>query len=184
MKRLFMIALMAILTASTLTGCYGKFNLTRKVYEVNSQVHEKFLRSGLTWLLMPIYGMAGMVDFLFFNTVEFWSGSNPIVFGEKDFQYARGDETFRIHVSKAGHTLEYTIRHYGKTGLLDTTLINMDMHTGKSALSTNKEGTDRNYVLTRDAAAFRIEEYCGLELKNISYYKQAGTDIGEVLAAR
>lgn len=184
MKRLLMITLMAILTASTLTGCYGKFNLTRKVYEVNSQVQDKFLRSGLTWLLMMIYGMAGMVDFLFFNTVEFWSGSNPIVFGEKDFQFASGDDIFKIHASKAGHSVEYTIRHYGKTGLLETTLINMDMQTGKSALSTNKGGTDHNYVLTRDANAFRIEEYCGLELKNISYYKQTGTYIGELLAAR
>jgi len=186
MKRLLMVALMAVLTASTFTGCYGKFALTKKVYEANGQVGDKFLRSGLTWVLViiPVYEVAALVDFIVFNTVEFWSGSNPVVLGEKDFQYAKGEETFKIHASKSGDMVDYTIKHYNKAGLMDTTLISWNAATGKSVVSTNEGGISRNYVVSKDAAAFRIDQYAGKELQKVSYYRPAGVGLGGVLAAR
>ncbi len=60
-------------------GCYGKFQLTRSLYEVNRSVEDKYLRTVLTWVLIIPYGIAGLLDFAVFNLIEFWSGENPIV---------------------------------------------------------------------------------------------------------
>jgi hypothetical protein len=182
-----MIALMAMLTASTITGCYGKFNLTRKIYDANGQVSDKFLRSGLTWVLViiPVYGVAALVDFVVFNTVEFWTGSNPVALGEKDFQYAKGDETFKVHASRAGDMVDYTIKHYNKAGLMDTTMINWNAKTGKSVVTTNEGGQPRDYVASRDGDKFRIDQYAKGKLQNISWYTpQSGSTAGQFAAAR
>src|SRR4030065_644592 len=44
-------------------GCFGKFQLTRKVYDINQSVEDKYLRSAVTWLLViiPLSGVAGPV---------------------------------------------------------------------------------------------------------------------------
>jgi hypothetical protein len=63
-------------------GCFGSFNLTRKVYQFNKSISpDKWLR----WLMflalniLPVYPFATFVDIFFANAWEFWAGSNPIV---------------------------------------------------------------------------------------------------------
>jgi hypothetical protein len=73
-------------------GCYGKFQLTRSLYEINRSVEDKYLRSAVTWLLIIPYGVAGFLDFAVFNLIEFWSGENPIVGGQQTRVYAKGDD--------------------------------------------------------------------------------------------
>ena len=63
------------------SACFGSFNLTRKVYQFNKSVSpDKWLR-WLTFLalnVIPLYPFASLVDAFFANSVEFWTGSNPI----------------------------------------------------------------------------------------------------------
>jgi len=63
------------------SGCFGSFNLTRKLYGFNKDVSkDKFVRE-LVFLglnIVPIYGVAGLIDAVVANTVEFWTGENPI----------------------------------------------------------------------------------------------------------
>jgi hypothetical protein len=61
------------------SACFGSFNLTRKTYQFNKSVSpDKWVRWLVFLAMSPIYPLAGMVDVLFANSVEFWSGSNPI----------------------------------------------------------------------------------------------------------
>lgn len=78
----FLAVLIAI--AVPATGCYGKFALVRKVYAFNGSVGDKFLRSLVTWIFiwLPVYGLAAFVDFIVFNTIEFWTGTNPVDSGK------------------------------------------------------------------------------------------------------
>jgi hypothetical protein len=72
------------LTAGTLvgtSGCFGSFNLTRKVYGFNKTVSKDKFVQELVFLglnVVPIYGIAGFIDVVVANTVEFWTGTNPI----------------------------------------------------------------------------------------------------------
>lgn len=73
-----------------LQGCYGNFALTRKVYAWNGTVGDKWINSVVTWVLVvvPVYGAVGAVDFLVLNTIQFWTGNNPVTLkaGEKDIR--------------------------------------------------------------------------------------------------
>ncbi len=61
------------------SACFGSFNLTRKAYQFNKGVSaDKWVRWLVFLAMSPIYPLASMVDVLFANSVEFWSGSNPI----------------------------------------------------------------------------------------------------------
>ena len=63
------------------SACFGSFQLTRKVYKFNKSVSpEKWVR----WLVflatnvVPVYGFSVLFDAIFANSVEFWTGSNPM----------------------------------------------------------------------------------------------------------
>lgn len=76
-------AMLAGLVALSLlsSGCYGPFLLTRKVWKFNGEVSDnkwvvEVVYLVCTWL--PVYGVAGLADALIFNSVEFWTGKNPM----------------------------------------------------------------------------------------------------------
>jgi len=63
-----------------LGGCFGPFNLTRRLYYWNSQVGEKWEREIVFLLLAltPVYGFVTFADAVVFNAMEFWTGNNPV----------------------------------------------------------------------------------------------------------
>ena len=65
----------------TAAGCYGPFNLTRRLHHWNGregddQWEDEFLFVLLTWA--PVYGLTVVADALLFNPLEFWTGNNPV----------------------------------------------------------------------------------------------------------
>lgn len=122
MKKTVIKLMVLVVIATSLQGCYGKFALTRKVYNMNGEVHDKFMRSGLTWVLviLPVYGIAGLADFVILNTIEFWSGRNPVAEGEKDFRFVDGADRYEIHALKHGDDVTYTITHYNFDSYVDS----------------------------------------------------------------
>ena len=64
-----------------LSGCFGRFELTRKVYKFNKEVSPDKWIQWLAFLLItivPIYGVAVLFDAVVANSVEFWTGKNPV----------------------------------------------------------------------------------------------------------
>ena len=72
-------ALGALVSLSA-TGCFGGFNLTRKLYGFNASVSNKFVRWIVFLLLVfiPVYGLFIFLDVIILNVIEFWTGSNPV----------------------------------------------------------------------------------------------------------
>ncbi|MBI2104060.1 MAG: DUF3332 family protein [Candidatus Omnitrophica bacterium] len=62
------------------SGCFGPFNLTRRLYRWNEQVGAKWEREFMFLILawLPIYGVAVLGDAVVFNSMEFWTGNNPV----------------------------------------------------------------------------------------------------------
>ena len=71
-----------VAAAMLASGCYGPFYLTRKVWKWNGEVSDNKWVVELVYLLtahlIPVYGIAGLADAVIFNSVEFWTGDNPI----------------------------------------------------------------------------------------------------------
>ena len=73
------------LLATSGWGCYGRFELTRKLYGWNGQVtNNKFANSAIMWamLIIPVYGVAGIIDLVVLNTMEVLTGRNPVASAE------------------------------------------------------------------------------------------------------
>lgn len=134
MKRIISAVLAMAVAMVSLQGCYGKMALTKKVYRLNGEVSDKYLRSLVTWIfvLAPVYTASVLADFILFNTIEFWSGNNPIASGEKSFQYTENGESYRINARKSGDRVIYRISHYKGDTYLDTLTINWDISSGDS----------------------------------------------------
>ena len=62
------------------SGCYGPFNLTRRLYQWNGQVGDKWEKELVFLLLvaLPVYQLTTFGDAVVFNSMEFWTGNNPV----------------------------------------------------------------------------------------------------------
>jgi hypothetical protein len=89
-----------------MTGCFGKFALTRKLYGFNDSIGNKFLKTFVFWglIIIPACQMCATADFVIFNLLEFWTGSNLI--GQSDVQHEiRDDGTVQFRSPTGVYTL-------------------------------------------------------------------------------
>lgn len=70
------------------TGCTGSFNMTRKVYDFHRSQDNKWTDEivFLIVAILPVYGLATLGDAVIFNTIEFWTGENPVAFNAQDVE--------------------------------------------------------------------------------------------------
>ena len=104
------------------SGCFGKFQLTRKLYEANQSVEDKYLRSAVTWLFVIPYALTGVLDIFLFNLIEFWSGENPIAEGPSTKVVAWGEETVTMTLAREGGATTLATIERRKGGALLSTL--------------------------------------------------------------
>lgn len=80
-------------------GCYGKFNLVRKVYKFNGSFGNKFVNEVmfLVMNIVPVYGIAGFIDAIVVNSIEFWTGKNPVTAQV----ITQGDKMAKLEYDKA-----------------------------------------------------------------------------------
>lgn len=67
-----------------LAGCFGSFGATRALWEWNDELHSSKWIKWLVFLglsIIPVYALFVLADTLVLNSVEFWTGSNPIKSG-------------------------------------------------------------------------------------------------------
>lgn len=95
MKKTTLVIMSALLVfTTTLQSCIGSFNLTKKVYELNKSVGDKWIQElvFIVFSVLPVYNIAVIVDVVVLNLIEFWTGSNPMSMNEGDIeiQYKKG----------------------------------------------------------------------------------------------
>lgn len=82
MKKVKSMTLGLVLVGITLTqtGCFGTFSLTNKIWEFNKGFDSKYAQEGmfLLFCIIPVYPVCAIVDAIVLNSIEFWTGSNPI----------------------------------------------------------------------------------------------------------
>ncbi len=77
MKKFIITTMVAGVLAS---GCTGSFGLTKGLYNWHRGLDNKWVDElgFLACTIFPVYAFAGFGDVIIFNTVEFWSGENPL----------------------------------------------------------------------------------------------------------
>jgi hypothetical protein len=134
------IALVLVAAVGTLSaGCFGKFQLTRKLYDVNQSIDEKYIRSAATWIFVIPYALTGILDFVVFNVIEFWTGENPAVSAPVTKVLAQGNGKAVLTLSRDGSATVAMIERY-EGGRLVSTLRVRDDGAGKVTAVENAAG--------------------------------------------
>ncbi len=87
MKKTYLSGAVALTLASSLlfSSCIGSFSLTNKLLSWNQHVGNKFVNELVffAFWILPVYEVSALADILVLNSIEFWSGSNPMAKGTK-----------------------------------------------------------------------------------------------------
>ena len=81
MKKSKMIVASLLLCGSILcSSCIGSFGLWNRLKDWNSGIGSKFVNEivFVAFHIIPVYEVSYLADILVLNSIEFWSGSNPL----------------------------------------------------------------------------------------------------------
>ncbi|MDE5888152.1 MAG: DUF3332 domain-containing protein [Muribaculaceae bacterium] len=78
--KLSVAVILALAAFMPLQSCIGSFALTNRVLSWNKQVGSKFVNELVffAFWLLPVYEVTSVADLIVLNSIEFWSGNNPI----------------------------------------------------------------------------------------------------------
>jgi hypothetical protein len=119
-------------------GCFGRFQLTRKVYDINQSIDEKYVRSAATWIfvIVQVYTVAALIDLIVFNVMEFWTGENPVAEAKLTKVYAHGNGRTVLTLSRDGSATVAVIERYDGERLVSTLRVRDDGQGKVAAVET------------------------------------------------
>ena len=105
-------AILALLCAGmiVLSGCYGSYGSTKWLHKAIGSIGNKWAKSLVHFLATPIYAVTFLfVDFLFINTIEFWTGSNPFAAGDSYYEKdAQGNSVAAVKNEDGSLSVQFT----------------------------------------------------------------------------
>ena len=167
------------------TGCYGSFNLLRTVYKFNGDIKasdDKKVNGVIQSLVMvvlwivPVYGIATLADALVVNTVEFWTGKNPVKVDAEPATRTvqRGDDRYVQTFTQTAAGKEMRIEHYQKGKLMSTFVVRQEENSPTVTSDLyRRDGRHEVYQVT----------YAGEEAYLIGYTTASG-EYSERIASR
>jgi hypothetical protein len=127
------------------TGCFGKFQLTGKVYDINKSIDDKYVRSAATWIfaIAQVYTVAALLDLIVFNVIEFWTGENPVSSEPVTKVYEQGNGKTVLTLSRDGSVTVAVVERYEGERLVSTLRVRDDGLGKVAAVETVAEGKVR-----------------------------------------
>lgn len=106
------IAVSALLVAGcslVFTSCIGSFALTNKVLDWNKKIGNKFVNElvFIAFCIVPVYEVTALADILVVNSIEFWSGDNPLTASVKAVDTEHG--RYLIKCDGKGYTITHEL---------------------------------------------------------------------------
>ncbi len=161
-KRYLTVAIaLLLLSSTTLTSCIGSFALTNRVLKWNKQVGSKFINELVffAFWVLPVYEVTSIADLLVINSIEFWSGNNPVSASTKIIDTDNGrylvdcdgkgytvtcqaiGQAYRLNFDFDSHTwsLDFDGSSYPLMTMIDAEHVQMSLPGGKSRLVTLSE---------------------------------------------
>ena len=140
-KKVLTVGIITALCGSMLfTSCIGSFQLTNNLLNWNKNIDNKFVNElvFVAFLILPVYEVSALADILVINSIEFWSGSNPITKGSYSMTGSDGIE-YNIKVDKKGYTI---------VNKFDNTKVRLDFEPIKKEWSYTAKDGERVVFMT------------------------------------
>ena len=135
MKKVYLKVATILLVAASLTcsSCIGSFSLSNKLLSWNQTVGSKFVNELVffAFWIVPVYEVSVLADVLVLNSIEFWSGDNPVAKGKKVVE--GNDGKYLVECDGKGYTI---------TSMNDQSSVRLDFNVDTqtwSVLSYGKE---------------------------------------------
>lgn len=109
MKKSFKFSALLLSATILLSSCIGSFGLTNKVKDWNDSLGNKWVNE-LVFICMhivPVYEVSIFVDAVVLNSIEFWTGNNPMAanVGETNIVKNTAGEDIQITTTENGYNL-------------------------------------------------------------------------------
>ncbi|MDE7126233.1 MAG: DUF3332 domain-containing protein [Muribaculaceae bacterium] len=87
------------------TSCIGSFQLTNKLLTWNQGIGSKFVNELVffAFWVLPVYEVSALADILVLNSIEFWSGDNPVAQGTRLID--GNDGKYIVNCDATGYTV-------------------------------------------------------------------------------
>lgn len=124
----------ALISSILFSSCIGSFSMTKKLLAWNNQVGNKFVNELVffAFWILPVYEVSALADILVLNSIEFWSGTNPI---------ARGTKIIEGHDGR--YLVEYDGKGYNIKAENDGSVVRLDFNTENKMWSViTPDGTE------------------------------------------
>lgn len=140
MKKSYLTIAIALTLACSmsLSSCIGSFALTNKVLDWNREVGSKFVNElvFVAFWILPVYEITSIADILVINTIEFWSGDNPVA--KNDTKVIDGkDAKYLVKQDPEGYTIK---------NLSDNTEVRFAFDANDNSWSINAGGESRKFM--------------------------------------
>ncbi|MGJ4747470.1 DUF3332 family protein [Leptospira sp. SA-E8] len=154
LKKIILTLVLVGASFGSLANCFGKFALVRVFYNANDGINvgggllAKIVKTVLFYIPFGfLMAIGGFIDFLLFNLIEFWSGSNPVGLNEydKEGRYAKSFE-------QDGEKLTLVYTNFGSR--LDLTAVSKE---GKSETLTAFRAQPGKFFVEREGQLSEIE---------------------------
>ena len=125
--------------ALTLPSCIGSFPLTNKLLSWNNQIGEKFVNELVffAFWILPVYEVSALADILVLNSIEFWSGSNPVAKGTKVID--GNDGKYLVKCDGKGYTIK---------SVNDGSVVRLDFNDDDKSWSYSIPGGEKHTIFT------------------------------------
>ena len=147
LKRSLSMMVVGVCLMTMTTGCIGRMAVAGKVMEWNLRVaQEKWPREIVFFLLyvVPVYPIAGAIDLIIVNSIEFWTGTNPV---NGEARLARAGDRHEGTAEDGSRAVSVV----QEDGSLDMTITGIDGRT--QFVNLSREGTE---IIVRDVEGNRV----------------------------
>ena len=130
-------AVLAMAAMLPLESCIGSFALTKKVLTWNHQVGSKFVNElvFVAFCILPVYEITALADVLVINSIEFWSGENPVVAQSKV-----------VDGKAARYLIESDAKGYTVTNLSDKSQVRFNFDQMTRSWSVEHDGQEVTFM--------------------------------------
>ena len=167
------------LTSVTTPSCIGSFSLSNRLLGWNQNVGNKFLNELVffAFWVLPVYEVAGLADLLVLNSIEFWSGTNPMAQGEKIIEGKDG--RYLVKCDGTGYDI---------ISCNDGTSMRLDFDVEEQSWSVNVDGQEHLLFAFVDDSHVRVpagaNDYRTIEISEAGVYAYSQIVAGANYAAR
>ena len=139
MKKIYFKVATIVLIAGSLTcsSCIGSFSLSNKLLSWNQSIGSKFVNELVffAFWIVPVYEVSLLADTLVLNSIEFWSGDNPVAQGKKVIE--GNDGKYLVECDGKGYTI---------TSMNDQSSVRLDFDVDTKTWSVLSDGKEYPFI--------------------------------------